>query len=112
VASRDISKLTGQGHLLAVCYANYLSSHRPSLTFLSDPIEAAAIGAVFGRYRSPSDPLYCGSIKSNIGHLEGASGIAGLIKSILILERGLIPPNCGFERVNPNIKADVWNLKV
>jgi hypothetical protein len=78
---------------------------------LLDPIEAAAIGAVFGEYRSPTDPLYCGSVKANIGHLEGGSGIAGVMKSILILEKGAIPPNAGFERVNPNIKADALNLK-
>ena len=77
-----------------------------------DPIEAGAIGAVFGEHRSPEEPLYCGSVKANIGHLEGASGIAGVIKSILILEKGVIPPNAGFERVNPNIDADAWNLKV
>ncbi|CAG8974309.1 hypothetical protein HYALB_00011979 [Hymenoscyphus albidus] len=88
----------------------YVEAHGTG-TPVGDPIEASPIGAVFGKYRSTSDPLYCGSIKANIGHLEGASGIAGLMKSILILEKGLIPPNAGFERVNPNIKADSLNLK-
>lgn len=83
-----------------------------TLTSSLDPIEAGAIGAIFQKYRSPSDPLHVGSIKANIGHLEGASGIAGVIKSIIMVEKGLIPPNAGFECVNPNIKPDAWNLKV
>ena len=85
---------------------------RPTRVDFLDPIEAGAIGAAFGEYRSQAEPLYVGSVKANIGHLEGASGIAGVIKSVLILEKGMIPPNAGFERVNPNIKVDEWNLKV
>ena len=53
-----------------------------------------------------------GAVKSNIGHLEGASGIAGLIKSILVLEKGIIPPNANFERLNPKIDAEFSNIKV
>lgn len=81
-------------------------------TPVGDPLEASAIGAVFGSQRSEVDPLYIGALKSNIGHLEGASGIAGLIKSILVLERGVIPPNTWFERPNPKILLDAWNIKV
>ncbi|RMJ25780.1 polyketide synthase [Aspergillus sp. HF37] len=62
-------------------------------TIASDTIEAHAIGTVFHRYRSPRDPIYLGSVKSNIGHLEGASGIAAVTKAILSLEKGIIPPN-------------------
>jgi 3-oxoacyl-(acyl-carrier-protein) synthase len=52
-----------------------------------------------------------GAVKSNIGHLEGASGLAGLVKTVLILEQGIIPPNANFQQLNnriglgPNIKA-------
>ncbi|KAI4288066.1 MAG: hypothetical protein L6R35_002669, partial [Caloplaca aegaea] len=72
-------------------------------TAVGDPIEAAAIGNSFKKHRTPEKPLYVGAVKSNIGHLEGASGIAGLIKTILVLEKGVIPPNAGFEHVNPRI---------
>ena len=54
--------------------------------------------------------MYVGAVKSNIGHLEGASGIAGIIKSIMVLEKGIIPPNANFESLNPKIDADFLNL--
>ena len=51
-------------------------------------------------------------MKSNIGHLEGSSGVAGIIKTILALEKGVIPPNTNFELLNPNIDAEFFNLEV
>jgi acyl transferase domain-containing protein len=51
-------------------------------------------------------------VKSNIGHLEGTSGLAGVVKTILALERGTIPPNANFDQVNPNIDHEFFNLKV
>jgi acyl transferase domain-containing protein len=53
-----------------------------------------------------------GAVKSNIGHLEGASGLAGVIKAILVLEKGIIPPNANFEKLNPKIDAYYLRLKV
>ena len=53
-----------------------------------------------------------GSVKSNIGHLEGASGVVGVIKTILALEKGVVPPNANFERLNPRIDAEFLNIKV
>lgn len=53
-----------------------------------------------------------GAVKSNIGHLEGASGIAGIIKTVLVLEKGVIPPNTNFERLNPEIDTEFFNIKV
>ncbi|PGH23855.1 hypothetical protein AJ80_02103 [Polytolypa hystricis UAMH7299] len=79
-------------------------------TAVGDPIESAAIGAAFRKMRSPEDPLYIGAVKSNIGHLEGASGIAGLIKTIMVLEKGVIPPNTNFELLNPKIDAEYLNI--
>ncbi|KAL9001809.1 MAG: hypothetical protein Q9188_005223 [Gyalolechia gomerana] len=83
-------------------------------TAIGDPTEASALGAAFRGSRSMEDPLYIlfsGAVKSNIGHLEGASGVAGLIKTILILERAVIPPNANFERLNPRIDAQLLNIK-
>jgi 3-oxoacyl-(acyl-carrier-protein) synthase len=51
-------------------------------------------------------------VKANIGHLEGASGLAGLIKTIKVLESAIIPPNANFEKLNPRIDAEFFNLKV
>ena len=53
-----------------------------------------------------------GTVKSNVGHLEGAAGIAGLIKTVLILERGLIPPNTNFRKTNPRIDTEFLKIKV
>lgn len=53
-----------------------------------------------------------GALKSNIGHLEGGSGIAGVIKAVLVLEKGIIPPNANFQEINPNIDAEFLNIKV
>ncbi len=88
----------------------YFEAHGTG-TPVGDPIEASAISSVFTKYRSPEDPIYIGALKSNIGHLEGAAGIAGLLKSVFVLERGIIPPNCWFEKPNPKIHADEWNFK-
>ncbi|KAF8241412.1 hypothetical protein K440DRAFT_656775 [Wilcoxina mikolae CBS 423.85] len=79
-------------------------------TPVGDPIEASAIAEVFNPHRSKEEPLYVGAVKTNIGHLEGAAGIAGLIKTILVLEKGLIPPNIWFENPNPKIPLDQWNI--
>ncbi|KAL2119996.1 hypothetical protein VTJ04DRAFT_6957 [Mycothermus thermophilus] len=81
-------------------------------TRVGDPIEATAIRNVLGQKRTARDPLWIGSVKSNIGHLEAASGIAGIIKAALMLERGFILPNYDFKHPNPKIPWKEWNLKV
>ncbi|CAG7972082.1 unnamed protein product [Penicillium salamii] len=73
-----------------------------------DPIEAGALARAFKCRRDT--PLYVGAIKSSIGHLEGGSGVASLIKSILILESGIIPANYDMQSVNPSIPAEDWNI--
>src|SRR5271165_5788143 len=75
-----------------------------------DPIEAAAVGHSLGQSRS--DPLPIGSVKTNIGHLEPASGMAGLLKAALALDRGIVPPTLHCETPNPNIAFDQLNLRL
>src|SRR5262249_47880482 len=75
-----------------------------------DPIEAAAVGHSLGRNRS--DPLPIGSVKTNIGHLEPASGMAGLLKAALALDRGIVPRTLHCETPNPNIAFDKLNLRL
>lgn len=79
---------------------------------MGDPIEAAAIGTSFAAGRSRTEAIYVSSLKANFGHLEGAAGIAGVIKTVLVLERGIIPPLAGLERINPDIDTDFLNIKV
>src|SRR5690606_28025528 len=71
-----------------------------------DPIEVAALQAVLGEGRGPAAPCWVGSVKTNIGHLEAAAGIAGLIKVVLSLERGRIPATLHQRRRNPHIHLE------
>lgn len=89
----------------------YVEAHGPG-TSLGDRIEAHALGMVFGRKRPGSGPLMIGSIKPNIGHLEGAAGIAGLIKAVLMVERGSLLPSGGFTEPNPAIPFTELGLRV
>ena len=73
-------------------------------TALGDPIEVGALSAVFGTQRET--PLYLGAVKTNLGHLEAAAGVAGFVKAVLSLDRGEIPPNLHFQSPNPHI---AWN---
>ncbi|MEU3262040.1 SDR family NAD(P)-dependent oxidoreductase, partial [Streptomyces albidoflavus] len=77
-----------------------------------DPVEAAALGEALGRHRPSARPLAVGSVKTNIGHLSGAAGIAGLIKVVLSLKHRLLPASLNFEKPNPRIPLDELNLCV
>ncbi|KAK7713252.1 Type I Iterative PKS [Diaporthe eres] len=89
----------------------YVEAHGTG-TRIGDPIEIEALGRVFGDYRSASEPLYVGSVKANIGHCEGCAGLAGVLKAILVLEKGIIPPNALFETLNPDIDAERYHIAV
>ena len=78
-------------------------------TAAGDPVEASAIAKVFGS--SQEEAVYIGALKSNVGHLEGGSGVAAVIKAIYILENAMIPPNQNFEKINPRIPVGKWNIK-
>ncbi|PQM45077.1 Phthiocerol synthesis polyketide synthase type I PpsA [Mycobacterium talmoniae] len=90
---------------------DYVEAHGTG-TFLGDPIEARALGTVLGRGRPPDSPLLIGAVKTNLGHLEAAAGVAGFIKTVLAVHRGQIPPNQQFEAPNPHIPFDELRLKV
>src|SRR5262249_26592872 len=79
----------------------YVEAHGTG-TALGDPIEVGALGVVFGGAER-TQPLLVGSVKSNIGHLEAAAGIAGLIKAALVLQHQHIPPSLHCERPNPHM---------
>lgn len=83
----------------------YVETHGTG-TPLGDPIEIRALTAVLGLNRAPDRTCAFGSVKTNIGHLEAAAGIAGLIKTILMVQQGEIPPHLHFKQLNPHISLD------
>ena len=106
----DLIRSTYKNAGLGLEHTRYFEAHGTG-TPVGDPIEASAIGGVFSKHRSKEKPMYVGALKTNVGHLEGSAGIAGLLKAILVLERGIIPPNINFEKPNPKIPVDEWGLK-
>jgi acyl transferase domain-containing protein len=89
--------------------ASFVECHGTG-TPAGDPIEASAIHQSFCFDRT--EPLCIGSAKTNVGHLEGASGLVGLIKVVLMLERKQILPNARFDKPNSRIPLNDWKLKV
>ncbi|WP_275287222.1 type I polyketide synthase [Halomonas elongata] len=88
---------------------DYLEAHGTG-TAVGDPIETRAIGEALGKRRQ--SPLPIGSVKSNLGHLETASGVAGLAKALYSLRHREVPATIGIRRPNPRIQFDDWNLDV
>ncbi len=104
---REVSRQAGVSpHDIA-----YVEAHGTG-TAAGDPVEASALGEVFGAGRDPGRELLIGSVKSNIGHLESGAGIAGIIKCALCLKYGSAPPSLHFEKPNSAIDFDRWRLKV
>lgn len=90
---------------------DYVEAHGTG-TRLGDPIEVNALGAVLGAGRAPERALRIGSVKSNIGHLEAAAGIAGVIKTCLALHHGQLPPSLHFSSPNRLIAFDRLGVRV
>lgn len=116
----NLPSTAAQEALIRSAYANaglgfsetsYFEAHGTG-TAVGDPTETAAVGHVFGSTRKPGQPLYIGSVKINTGHLEGAAGLAGLIKALYMLEKGQIPASLWLRKVNPKIDLDGWGLAV
>lgn len=89
---------------------DYIEAHGTG-TILGDAIEAESLGTVFGQDRAGA-PLYLGSVKTNLGHLETAAGVAGVLKAALALRHGRIPASLHSRQRNPNIDWDRLQLKV
>ncbi|WP_190076306.1 type I polyketide synthase [Streptomyces morookaense] len=111
---------SGQEQVLRLAYeragvdpahVGYVELHGTG-TKVGDPIEAAALGAVLGAHRDPAQPLRVGSAKTNVGHLEGAAGITGLLKAALALSHRELPASLNFETPNPAIPLTRLNLRV
>jgi len=96
---------------LAADAVDYVEAHGTG-TSLGDPIEVRALAATLGAGRPPDQPLLIGSVKTNIGHLESAAGVAGLLKLVLALEHGEIPGQLHFKEPNPHIAWPDYALRV
>ena len=108
-AQEELIRRTYKNAGLNPADTQYFEAHGTG-TAAGDPREARAIGAVFAPGRTT--PLYVGSVKTNIGHLEGASGLAGIIKATLALETQQIPPNMHFKKGNPEIRFEDSKIEV
>ncbi|CAD6587369.1 MAG: hypothetical protein ASARMPREDX12_002825 [Alectoria sarmentosa] len=108
-AQENLIRKTYKNAGLSTNDTQYFEAHGTG-TQAGDPRETRAIGAVFAPNRP--EPLHVGSVKTNIGHLEGASGLAGIIKTTLALEEHKIPPNMLFNNPNPNIDFENWKIAV
>ncbi|KAF2167650.1 hypothetical protein M409DRAFT_65790 [Zasmidium cellare ATCC 36951] len=80
----------------------FIEVHPPATDF--DPIDAGAIANIVARTRPPSQPVFIGSLKSNFGHLEGASGVLSVVKAVMLIERQFLLPNAWFEELHPKIR--------
>jgi acyl transferase domain-containing protein/NADPH:quinone reductase-like Zn-dependent oxidoreductase/NADP-dependent 3-hydroxy acid dehydrogenase YdfG/acyl carrier protein/surfactin synthase thioesterase subunit len=89
----------------------YVEAHGTG-TILGDPIEAGALGAALGVGRAPERRLRIGSVKTNIGHLEAAAGIAGLLKVVVSLQHGVLPPSLHYNEPSPHIPLQELGLRV
>ncbi|MDD9990881.1 MAG: beta-ketoacyl synthase N-terminal-like domain-containing protein [Rhodospirillales bacterium] len=94
---------------VAPAEVDYLEAHGAGSAF-GDPIEVQSAAAVYGKGRAADRPLLMGSVKTNIGHLESAAGIAGLIKTVLAMKQGVIPRHLHFE--NPSTLVEWETLPV
>ncbi|KAL4914815.1 thiolase-like protein [Aspergillus aurantiobrunneus] len=87
----------------------YFEAHGTG-TPVGDPIEPSAIGGSFGEQRSRDNPLIVGSVKTNIGHTEGSTGLAGVVKTVLALETGIILHLADFQELNERLRLEEWKL--
>ncbi|SDM29049.1 type I polyketide synthase [Allokutzneria albata] len=111
LAQQEVLRSAYQRAGISPADVQYVEAHGTG-TELGDPIEASALNAVLCVDRPAVRPLRIGSVKSSIGHLEAAAGIAGLIKVVLAMRHRALPPSLAFEEPNPHIPFEEWRLRV
>ncbi|KAF2839930.1 ketoacyl-synt-domain-containing protein [Patellaria atrata CBS 101060] len=111
LAQAELINTTYEAAGLSQSSTQYFESHGTG-TPVGDPIELSAIASTLGASRSAAGmgPLYVGSIKPSVGHTEGCSGLAGVFKALVCLEKGMLVPTYGVERINPKLKLSEWNI--
>ncbi|MBX7550430.1 beta-ketoacyl synthase N-terminal-like domain-containing protein [Streptomyces sp. NPDC004232] len=110
-AQRDLLKLAWERAGLDPATAGYIEAHGTG-TRLGDPVEASGLHAVFGQGRPSDEPCWIGSVKSNIGHAEPASGVAGIIKATLMLRAAEMAATVLVSEPSPDIPWDEWGLRL
>ncbi|KAJ5091914.1 polyketide synthase [Penicillium alfredii] len=110
-AQMDLINATYKAAGLDFADTSYFEAHGTG-TAAGDPLELGAVAKTVSAVRESGDELYVGSVKSNVGHLEGAAGLAGLIKCILMLEHGSIAPNIHFDQPSKRIPFASWKIQV
>jgi acyl transferase domain-containing protein/NADPH:quinone reductase-like Zn-dependent oxidoreductase/acyl carrier protein len=119
-AGMTVPSVQAQSALLQQAYADagiapseidYIEAHGTG-TAVGDPIETQALGEALGQRRPEGSPLLIGSIKSNLGHLEAAAGVAGLVKALHCVQHRAVPATIHLRNPNPHIRFDHWNLRV
>ena len=112
IAQGQLLKTVNKQPRVDPAQVRYVEAHGPG-TPVGDPIEAKALGKHLGQARSHDcEPLYVGSVKGNFGHLEGAAGIIGFIKAVLVTFHGQIPPQVNHNTPNPAIDFQSLRLAV
>jgi acyl transferase domain-containing protein len=91
--------------------AGFIEGHGTS-TRVGDVVEVGSMNSIFGQFGLPRGSILLGSVKSNFGHLKGAAGAAGLLKTVYALQDKVIPPTVNFHRPNPNIAFDSTPFEV
>ncbi|MGO9951224.1 MAG: SDR family NAD(P)-dependent oxidoreductase [Dissulfurispiraceae bacterium] len=119
-AGLTVPSANSQATLLAEAYEHagiapeeidYIEAHGTG-TAVGDPVETRALGEALGQKRPSGRPLLIGSVKSNLGHLEAASGVSGLIKALYCIQHRIIPATIGIKTINPKIPLQELNIDI
>ncbi|KAF2755008.1 ketoacyl-synt-domain-containing protein [Pseudovirgaria hyperparasitica] len=110
-AQADLIASTYRKARLSMLDTQYFEAHGTGTT-AGDAAELRAIGRTIGANRRPGETILCGSVKPNIGHLEGCAGLAGILKAIMAVEQGLIPQNLWFEKPSPENDLDAYRVTI